>query len=341
MEFDKRYKLMLRLLSENSRATVTELAKNIGTSRVTVVKLLKKLSEDYGLHYTIEVDDDKLGFTQRHLVMLKFDRKPTPDELKKAFEKDRFVSNAYLCNGDFDVIVHTRASNAMDYIMWESQLPSKFENSNITIRPSAIMVPNYGYFPIGAEELKSVATEIDTNERAMLKTLSSNSRARLIELARDTKARESTVNYRLSTLKKSGVVKRFTISASKPPYAYILAFLVNYHFNSTTYVRSVEMMNYYKNYDQDMSLFSTFQLLVPMSGSFRFFGMGLFKNESDAMENAINAHKNIFNQEKPEIAHAQVTGLIKGRYPFRNLDIKTNYTRFKWSMLDMNSNSDN
>ncbi|MGC8652284.1 MAG: winged helix-turn-helix transcriptional regulator [Candidatus Micrarchaeia archaeon] len=335
MEFDNRYKLILRMLSEDSRASITELAKGAGTSRVTVAKLLEKLSNDYNIRYTIEVDDDRLGMVQRHLVVLRFSNKPKLAELSEALAGDALVSNAYVCDGDFDALVQVRASSPMDYVMWESQLPTKLGRFGITIKPSSIMFPNYGYFPIGAKELESVVTGISARERAMLAVLSSNSRARLSELAEGTHTSKSTANYKLFSLKKKGVIKRFTIGAAKPPYKYILAFLVNYHFTNTTYVRSVQMMDYYKHYDSGMPLFNTFQLLVPMSGSYRFFGMGLFRDEQDAMEHAIGAHLRVFSQEKPEIERARVTGIIKGSYPFRNLDIEANYTRFNWSKLDL------
>jgi hypothetical protein len=91
------------------------------------------------------------------------------------------------------------------------------------------------------------------------------------------------------------------------------------------------MMEYYKQYDTELPLINTFQLLAPMSGSFRFLGIAQFDNETVAKRDAINAHRNIFSEENVKIKSAKITDLIKGHYPFRNIDIEKNYTRFKWN----------
>ena len=63
--------------------------------------------------------------------------------------------------------------------------------------------------------------------------------------------------------------------------------------------------------------------------------MGLFKDKSDAVENAIKVHNRIFSTERPEVEYARIVKLIKGSFPYRNIDMEENYRRFNWSQLSM------
>jgi DNA-binding Lrp family transcriptional regulator len=222
----------------------------------------------------------------------------------------------------------------MSYIVWESLLPGKLGDYGVNIYPSELMNTNFGYFPIASATITRFAKGVDDTDKALLALLADDSRISLSKLSRSLKISRNTLYYRLFALKKE-IIKRFTLSVNEPPFGYILAYVVNYRFNKTSHNRSINMMEYYKSYDDGLPFLNTFQLLAPMSGSHRFFGMGLFSNRADAVKNAIIAHKNIFNQENPEIKYARVTGIVKGTLPFRNIDIKNNYTRFRWSEADL------
>ena len=320
----------LRALSEDARISITEISKRLKCSRITASKILDEITEKYDIKFNVEFDEDKLGISQRHLLIIKLEKKPKPKELAELFTNDPYVNCAYLCDGDFNLILHVVANNPMDYIVWESLLPGKLSEYGVEIRPSQLMLMNFGYLPVNSQTFNTMAKNLNEKDKELLTALSSNSRISVSELAALLKIGRTTIHYRLHTLMKSGFVKRFTVSINKPPQNYILAYATNYHFNKTSHLRSIKMMEYYKQYDNEMPLLNTFQLLAPMSGSYRFLGMALFENETVATKDGIKAHKRIFNEENVAIKSARITSVIKGSYPFRNMDINANYQRFKW-----------
>ncbi len=333
--YDFKAKAILRALSENSRASISDLAKTAHCSRITASKIMKKLIEEYGIKFGVEVDEDALGLFQRHLLIVKLQKKPKPEELSEIFKNDPYVDNVYLCEGDFNLIIHAVASDPMKYIVWESLLPGKLGGYGANIYPSELMHANFGYFPVSGNIISRFAKNIDDTDRKLIAALAEDSGIGMSELSKELKMNRTTIYYRLFTLEKQGMIKRFTISVGKPPFEYIMAYAVNYRFNKTSSSRSVKMMEYYKAFDDKLPILTTFQLLAPMSGSFRFLGICLFDSRSAAVKGAVEAHKEIFSQEHVDLKQARIVGVIKGSYPFRNLDIANNYTRFKWSEEDL------
>ena len=61
-----REKTVLRILSNNGRASLTEIAKKIGFSYVTAGKIVEVLRKEFGIKFTIEVapvlSRQKLGY---------------------------------------------------------------------------------------------------------------------------------------------------------------------------------------------------------------------------------------------------------------------------------------
>ncbi|MDE1823672.1 MAG: Lrp/AsnC family transcriptional regulator [Candidatus Micrarchaeota archaeon] len=324
---------ILRELSVDSRISITDLAKKLKCSRITASKILNDTIERYQVKFGLEVDEDKLGITQRHLLIIKLEKKPKLEELMGLFAKDEFVNCAFLCKGDFDLIIHALAADPMDYIVWESLLPGKLADYGVEIYPSQLMLTNFGYLPINSTTLSSMAKNVSSKDKEIITLLNTDSRIGISEMASKLNISRTTIHYRMYTLFKNGFIKRFTISLGRPPLNYILAYATNYHFNKTSRLRSMQMMEYYKQYDDEIPLLNTFQLLAPMSGSYRFLGVALFDSESVAISDGIKAHKRIFNEERVHLKSAKIIGIVKGVYPFRNLDINNNYRRFTWSKL--------
>ncbi len=333
--YDFKVKAILRALSENARCSVSDLAKTAKCSRITATKTLKKLVNDYGIRFGIEVDEDAVGLFQRHLIIVKLQKRPKQSDLEKIFKDDPYVDNVYLCEGDFNLIIHAVTSDPMKYIVWESLLAGKLGAYGANIYPSELMRANFGNFPVSGRIISRFATNLDDVDKRLITSLAEDSGKSISAISKELKINRATVYYRLFTLEKRGVIKRFTVSVNKPPFGYIMAYAVNYRFNKTSSSRSIKMMEYYKAFDEQAPILNTFQLLAPMSGSFRFLGICLFDDRPSAITGAIEAHKSIFYQEHVDIKHARITGIIKGSYPFRSLDMINNYTRFRWSEDDL------
>ncbi len=324
-------KMIVRELSADSRATVTELSKAANCSRVTVTKQLKNLEKSLGIKYTIEVDETKLGTTERHLITVKFSKKPDTKLLKAFFAKEQFAQQVYLTEGDFDLIIYARAGDPVSYIRWETYISSELSEYGAVIRPSEFVLSHFGYFPLQddfVDDIKSI--KLSEKDKKILKLLNENSRMSFTEISKKAGLERGTTRYRIFNLRKTGIIKRFTIAVQNPPKKYIAAYFVNYRFNKTTQERSAMARSSYMNADEGVPLLNTFQILAPTSGSYRFFTMALFENRQEALDRAIKEHARIFSKENVEIKEARITEVIKGLLPFRNLDVKSNYTLIQW-----------
>ena len=329
--FTNTQKLLLRALSSNSRATVMELCKSAKCSRVTVAKQLKRLGQKLDIKYTIEVDETKLGASERHLIIVKLTERPSIKTLRAFFAKEKYAQQVYITEGDYDLLIYARASDPVSYIRWETYLASELSDYGATIWPSEFVVTHFGYFPLQDDFIEDIKEGgLNEKDKRILKILNRSSRTSYTDIAKATGMDKGTIRYRIFNLKKTGIIKRFTIAVQKPPKSYIISYLVNYNFNKTTLSRSALARHSYMTADDTLPMLNTFQILAPTSGSYRFFALALFENEKEAEERALLEHSRIFSKENVQIVHARVTKIVKGEFPFRNLDIKDNYVVIKW-----------
>src|SRR5208283_1892641 len=79
-DFNEKYNVVtrkiLRALSENSRISISDLAKGLGTSRMTARLKLKRVSEEFNIRYTVEFNESMLKLAAPHLIVVKFGSKP-------------------------------------------------------------------------------------------------------------------------------------------------------------------------------------------------------------------------------------------------------------------------
>ena len=74
---------IVRILSENARASVSDISKTTKLSRKTVTDRIKRLEEEMGLKYTIELNEEALGLSSPHLILVTFKEKPDYDAIAK------------------------------------------------------------------------------------------------------------------------------------------------------------------------------------------------------------------------------------------------------------------
>lgn len=335
MQFiNKKDRAMLMALSEDARLNVTRLSRAVGYSRITTIKALRRLERDLGIRFTIEIDESRLRSFERHVIAVKLSKTPTAGTLERIFSNDPFAQNVYLMEGDFDLLIYATASKAVDYITWETHVAETLVDYGASIRPSEYVTSHFGYMPLGDGFIDEItdARSIDDKDRSILKLLNKNCRLGYREISKLTGIQEDTVRYRLFLLRKSGIIKRFTIAVQNPPENSVsTAYFVNYIFTKNTTTKNFPAAKrHFFDCDKDGPLLNSFQLIAPISGRFRSFGITLFQSREDAIENTVKKQKRIFRDEKIEIEHAVIKKVIKGMLPFRNLEIRANYKTIEW-----------
>lgn len=330
MFFGTREKVVLRELSSNSRASLSSMAKEAGCSYVTVGKIIDKLKKELDIRFVLELDLTKLGFIQRHILMIKFNKKPPEEWLELLSKNDKNILAAYLTVGQFDMVVMASESDPMGYLLWEFRFIQKLSEYGGQVKSSDMPDFIFGYLPADSAFIGETRMKMKADDKILLQLLNENSRIGLVKLARRLGTRESTISYKIFKLVRSGIIKRFTIAVQKPPQEYMLGLFEQwFSFSKSFEVRAELERRHMLNIDAQIPVLTTFQMAAPLSGSYGNFIIGLFGSEKEAMENAVKKHRFFYSTEKYEERHARIIKPVKGLLPLRNLDIKQNYTVVK------------
>ena len=326
-------KAILRTLCSDSRASITKLAKAARCSRAAAAKNLARLERKLGLRYTLEINETKLGGSERHLVAIKFDAKPSKESLKEFFKADTNAQAVYALSGDYDLLIYARAGDPESYIVWETYVASQLAEYRPLIKPSEFVITHWGFWPLSDSFVAEIreSTGLDELDRKMLIVLNSNSRTSISKIARETGAAIGTVRYRLMNLKKSGIIKRFTVAVQSPPYEYQMVEFINYRFSKDFEERFANIRKKYLEMDEGtVPLLNKWQIIAPISGSFRSFVMSIYEGKEDATESVPAFQKSIFKKDNIAVSYARISSVIKGLLPYRSLDVKQNYVYLGW-----------
>ncbi len=331
-ELTTREKIILREISIDSRVSLTKLAKSTNCSIVTVKKFLDKLIEKLDIKFTLEIDMERLGFSDRHILTIKFKRLPDMNLIKALFINDPYAQDVYLTEGDFDLLIFAATDTPINYTLWETKLASDLSNYLVDIRPSEFVFPQLGYVPLNESFVNFIRGElkVDNEDKEILKLLNKNARIGYRELGKTLGLNEDTIRYRIFRLLKKGIIRRFTIAAQNYGDGYILAYVLRYKFyKNTTSNAFSQMRHHYMTENEELPTFNSFQMIAPLSGSYRSFGIVFNENKKKAFDDGVKWHKTLLKQEEIVAKHAFIKKVLKGSLPLRNLDAKENY-RFIW-----------
>jgi len=332
-EYGYTKRAVLRVLSEDARASISDISKTARCSRSVASKYVKELEEEFGLHYTIDFKKDAIGLTYRYILWVKFATKPPKEKLIELFKEDNMVQFAAFTDGDFDMVVEAETNTGKNYILWETALAYKLVEYRPSMHPSQIVMTHIGFIPISNSLLQTLDLSehgLNDTDKKILLAMNENSRASYRDIAKKVGINEDTARYRISKIVSSGIVQRFSAIVTKPPTEYNITFFVTYRFAPGTEKRAAKARKYYMEVDGEMPLVNTFQILAPTSGSERFFVVACFNSKKEAIENGIEMHKEIFKGDDPKIIYAKIDDVLKGYLPIRNVDVRKLYNIIKW-----------
>jgi DNA-binding Lrp family transcriptional regulator len=317
---DARENLLLQLLSDNSRTTITAITKKFGCSRVTASKIISKVEKQFGIRYTLEINEDKLAPSERHIMLLKFKKSPAPKSLEAFFKNDINTEAAYLANNNRSLVIFSRTRDPSAYLAWEQKLSNSLFKYKPIIRHSEVIKSNFGFFPLSNNFVDYISKDvkITQKDKAILSLLNQDSRINYNELSRKTGLNEDTIHYRVYRLQKKGIIKRFTIAVQNPPLTHIGAYFADYSYGSHP-DKYDEFATQISSQDKKDSPLSSLQVAALTRGSYRFFLMGAFKDKKEATQKFVQKHKKTFGADAA-IYSADNIKVIKGILPFRSLN---------------------
>lgn len=229
---------MLTELSMNGRATVSELAKEIGLKNTATEWQRGNIERRYGIRYLAEIDVRKLGYLT-YIVMIKFEgKKPGINEARRELEREPSVQLAMVTYGRYDLIMYMMMSRYDD-------IKVHFFNIRSRIFPSydlkLYVVPfylDYSFVPIRDAFFGSLAERVWTRsserprpkegellkrEYAVLRSLNSNGREEFTNIDSEYGLPPGSARYTYHKLMETGVMKRVTISMGNMRVNYISA----------------------------------------------------------------------------------------------------------------------
>ena len=327
-----REKAILKVLSVDARASLTKLSKSAQCSVVTATRIMDRMTERLDIKFTLEVDMDRLGLSDRHILTVKFEKEPDEAFLQNVFRNDKYSQDVYLTKGDFDLLIFAATDTPINYTLWETDLAANLSDYQADLRPSEFVFPQLGYVPLNDSFVDFIREEMKTDkyDKQILKLLNQNCRISYREMSKILGMKEDTIRYRLFRLVRKGIIRRFTIAVQNPGYGYLLPYFLRYKFyKGTTSSAFPQMRNHYMNEDESVPAFNGFPMIAPLSGSYRSFGMVFDKDKKTALHRGVKWHKSLLKREQVTEKHALIVKTIKGLIPLRNLDAKANY-RFIW-----------
>lgn len=221
MELNQKDRKILSLLDQNSRISISKLAKKLRLSKDGVNYRLKKLQrEKVIIRYFAEVDVSKIGLILCK-VALQFQNadKEKEDEIFNFLKNHPKIGWVVFCSGRWDCIFVSYVKDNFEIQELISELLEKFGkyvldkkfllmseyyivNRKWLANDKGIIISKIG------GKVKKIVDDLDIK---IIKILTKNCRKPVIEIAREVKQSSSWVINRIKSLEKRGVIQNYYI----------------------------------------------------------------------------------------------------------------------------------
>jgi DNA-binding Lrp family transcriptional regulator len=330
-EFNKKYSLVSRrilgLLSHDARISISEMSKRLNVSRVTIVKKMKALEEEFDMRYTLELNEEALGLNSPHLILAKFKTKPDWAKVKELLGKWYIPQMAFRLKGSFDMLIYANAFSRSEYSYWDRSMRVAMSEYGVEWFPSEVAHRQLGFYPLRTMVLDGV--KMDKRDREILKLLNENSRMSQQELAGKLNTKFATVSYALKKLLKKSLIEKLTISIDHvKPLSFMVTmsrFVPKKGFDS---IGARSRLAYMED-DQD-PLISRYILASALVGSFEWFTIGVFDDFKTAYKYDVLYHKKVFEKFDLKLQYGEIEEVLLGRLPIRSVDVKKAYKLPLW-----------
>jgi DNA-binding Lrp family transcriptional regulator len=330
--FNEKYsinvKKIIRMLSENSRVSITEMARQLGVSRKTVENKIKKAEKEFGIKYTIELEEAALGLDNPHLILIKFIEKPDYNKIKEILTKSHIPQLAVTLNGTYDMFVYANAEDPNEYVYWDKTTQVLLSEYKASWQASDIAFKHLGFFPIRTVLIERL--KIPKVYKDMLLLLNENSRMSFSEMSRRLGMKSNTLAYNFMKLKKMGYVKRFTIIITKPPELTMTSLFGKYIIVKGFEDDSMSMRKEITFMDDKIPLISRCLFSVQLVGSFDFFFVAAYDNANIGYSRLIKYYKQRYKKHGVKAMYGTIDKTLVGDFPTRNLDSKKEFNMIRW-----------
>ena len=331
--FNRRYSIVtrriLRMLSDNSRITLTEMARELELSRRSVAKRLKRIEQEFGISYTINMSKTRVGLNNPHLTLVKFKRRPSNALLADLFRKSYIPQLVVpVRRGSYDFLIYSNSTSFRDYANWDRDMRSELMHKyGMKWEQSQIAFTRLGHIPVRNEILQR--TRIPDRDKKMLMLLNANSRISLKELARRMGMNYKTCIYQFNELLQKKYVKKFTIAMNMPESASFMSLFAKY-VPSESHSRASSYSRLLFTKDEQNPLMSRYILKMSLVGAYDSFAIGVFDDFNDSYKYVVQAYKKLMGSLAPtEVEYGELGKPLLGMLPISSSDISKEYASIK------------
>ncbi len=331
-EFNERYSVLVRrvvrILSADSRRSVSEMSRELGVSRHTVVEKIRQAEKEFGLRYTLELDEEALGLNNPRLILVRFERTPDPDEVAAVLGKSHIPQAVAAVDGKSDLLIYANAESTSEYVYWDKTTQVLLSKYGVLWQPSDLAFRHIGFFPLRSELLQRL--DIPKKYKDILLLLNENSRMTFMEMSRRLGVRFDTVTYNFGKLMKMGYIRRFTTVMRSPPDASMTYLFGKYIISEGFEEDSMRMRKEITLIDDKMPLVSRCLFSAQLVGSYDFFFVGAYDDQRTGYERLIKYYRKRFSRHKVKEVHGAIGRMLIGDFPIRNLDVRKEFNMIKW-----------
>ncbi len=319
---------IIRMLSEDSRASITKIAMDLKLSRQTAKSRLGNMEKALDICYTLELNEKKLGTLVPHIVLMEFAKKPDYDYITKLLKKSYIPQLAFTIKGKNQLCIYAIATSPTQYAYWNSTMSIFLSRYGVNSYSSEVIHKHLGFVPFRNELLERL--DIDPDEKALIKQLNENSRASIQHISKALGKHFNTVTYRLEKLIKSGYIKRFTLTIARQKHMAPACFMIKYVIKEHRERDSSKARLAIKSDDPD-SIVNRYVFNSSLVGSWDLFGMGVFDSYDIGYEHCAMYYKQTMGRHIVKIDFNAIDRVLLGRLPLRSIDVKTGYETLDWT----------
>ncbi len=318
---------MLRLLSEDSRISISAMAKKLNVSRKTIRNKLRDIENEFGIAYTLELDEKLLGLTNPHLILLEFVRKPDYNEIKETLESSHIPQLAIKMRGEFDMLIYANCGDTSEYVYWDKTMQVQFSKYGVLWQPSDFAFTHIGFFPLRNTLIQR--SDMSQDYKNILLLLNENSRMSFREISKKLGMHFNTVAYNFNKLLKLGYIKRFTIVMKRPPKVSMTVLLTKYTMMENFENEAMRARKEVTLIDDKVPLISRCLLSAQLVGSYDFVFAGVYDNDKIG-RHPVNYFKMRFKRHHVRVIAGVIDGIALGHFPTRNLDVRKEFNMIRW-----------
>ncbi len=330
--FNERYSVtarrVLRAISNNSRAKITDIAEALGISRRTAALKLAALEKELNIHYILELNEESLGLNRPHLILAKFNGQPDYHKIKDLLLNSHIPQVAASVNGNYDMLIYANALSGMEYAHWDKKMQTLLSEYKVEWHSSEVVHRQLGFFPLRNEIIQKTA--IKEKYKRILMLLNENSRMSFQQLAKSLDMNVNTAVYNFNNMIKMKYIRSFTIAVDIPKNVSLMTFFSKYT-PSEGYENASAIARAAFTSDDSNPLISRYLITAPLIGSYDFFTMGAFDSRDIAYKHDVLYHKNLFRKYSIRMSYGDIRDTLMGRFPVRSVDSKKEYKILIWN----------